>query len=383
KPIIQDPDSAHKISQSNNFCPRAFSETHGHSRATYTNTTKKEKWLKKERFGFFVLAALFSVFIPAQTAHAGLFSFFEKVFSNMNTVVKEQGLNSQNVGLLQAALNFDPNPSKGGGDITIVADSALLPDSGPLGTIADVEDAPQNGQISLYVVREGDSLSQIAKMFKVSVNTIIWANDIKRGNIIQPGQTLIILPVSGVQYTIARGDTLSSVAKKYKGSVEEIMQYNGIADSSAVSVGDTIIIPGGDVGLPIQSTQVTQTRVRGAGGPEYAGYYLRPVLGAVRSQGLHGYNGIDLAAPHGREVMASASGNVIIARDSGWNGGYGKYIVVSHTNGTQTLYAHLNGTIVHQGAVVVQGQVIGYVGSTGLSTGAHLHFEVRGAKNPF
>ncbi|MBI2109014.1 MAG: peptidoglycan DD-metalloendopeptidase family protein [Parcubacteria group bacterium] len=344
---------------------------------------RKERRLSAGRFSSFVLIALLSVFIPTQTAHAGIFSFLGKVFSNADESVKEQGLNSQNVALLQAALNFDPNPSKGGGEITIVGDSALLPDSGPLGTIADVEESSSNGQISLYVVREGDSLSQIAKMFKVSVNTIIWANDIKRGNIIQPGQTLLILPISGVQYTITKGDTLAGVAKKYKGSVEEIMQFNGIADASSVSVGDTIIIPGGDVGLPIQSSQVSSVRVRGTGGPNYAGYYLRPVLGAVRSQGLHGYNGIDLAAPHGREVMASASGNVIIARDAGWNGGYGKYIVVSHDNGTQTLYAHLNGTIVHQGATVVQGQVIGYVGSTGLSSGPHLHFEVRGAKNPF
>lgn len=367
-PTIQDPDSEHRILQSSDFC-RA--------------TNRSEKRLKKERFAAFFVLSFFFAFIPVQSVHAGFFSFFDKLFSGGDSAVTESGVNSQNVALLQAALNYDPNPSKGGGDITVVGNSALLPDSGPLGTIADVGDTPSNGQISLYVVREGDSLSQIARMFGVSINTIIWANDIKRGNVIQPGQTLVILPVSGVQYTVAKGDTLDSIAKKYKGNVEEIMQFNGIVDVSLLAVGDTVIIPGGDVGLPIQSTQVSRATVRGTGGPEYIGYYLKPVLGATRTQGLHGYNGIDLGAPHGREVMAAASGNVIIVRDSGWNGGYGKYIVVSHQNGTQTLYAHLNGTIVHQGATVVQGQVIGYVGSTGLSSGPHLHFEVRGAKNPF
>ena len=104
---------------------------------------------------------------------------------------------------------------------------------------------------------------------------------------------------------------------------------------------------------------------------------------AVKTQGLHGYNGIDLAAPTGTPVLASASGDVIVSRGYGWNGGYGNYIVIKHPNGTQTLYAHLNEVIVSSSWHVVQGQIIGYVGATGKSTGPHLHFEVRGAKNPF
>ena len=82
-------------------------------------------------------------------------------------------------------------------------------------------------------------------------------------------------------------------------------------------------------------------------------------------------------------MMASASGDILIARPAGWNGGYGQYIAISHANGTQTLYAHLNGIMVAPGWNVVQGQVIGYVGRTGQTTGCHLHFEVRGARNPF
>ena len=83
---------------------------------------------------------------------------------------------------------------------------------------------------------------------------------------------------------------------------------------------------------------------------------------------------MDIGAPNGTPVVASASGDVIVSRDSGWNGGYGDYLVIKHTNGTQTLYAHMNGVIVGSGARVVQGQVIGYVGNTGKSTGPHVHF---------
>ena len=85
----------------------------------------------------------------------------------------------------------------------------------------------------------------------------------------------------------------------------------------------------------------------------------------------------------GLPILASAAGTIIVARDAGWNGGYGKYLVVSHPNGTQTLYAHLNAVLAKYGQQVAQGSQIGKIGSTGNSTGCHLHFEVRGARNPF
>ena len=110
---------------------------------------------------------------------------------------------------------------------------------------------------------------------------------------------------------------------------------------------------------------------------------MRPIIGGRRTQGLHGYNGVDLGVSYGSPIYAAAPGTVIISRNGGWNGGYGKYIVVSHPNGTQTLYAHNSDNVVFAGANVIRGQVIGFVGSTGKSTGPHLHFEVRGARNPF
>lgn len=323
--------------------------------------------------------AFLSLVNPAQ---AGFLSFVSEIFGKSEPVKEEKTISSQNVVVLHAALNSDPNPAKGGGDITIVGGTALLPDSGPLGTIADIEEnTPSSEQISVYVVRKGDSISQIAKMFGVTPSTIIWANDL-RGGLIKEGQTLVILPVSGVSYMVKKGDTMESVAKKYKGDVSEIVQFNGLTPGEALAVGTTIIIPDGE-GETIVNVSGSTNRARGTNGPSYAGYYIRPVVSARKSQGLHGYNGVDLAAPTGTPIVASASGDVIVSRDFGWNGGYGKYVVINHNNGTQTLYAHMSEVIVGVGWHVAQGQVLGYVGNTGKSTGSHLHFEIRGAKNPF
>jgi len=285
--------------------------------------------------------------------------------------------------ILYAVNNIDPNPAKGGGGITIVNGTALLPDEGPSGTLANIETGQSfsSDQINLYVVRSGDSLSQIAKMFGVTTNTIIWANDIKRGSLIREGQQLVILPITGIQYTMKKGDTLKSITKKYKGDLEEVLKFNGISANSSISIGDIIVIPDGEITAP----KYTRSRsiARGTTNiPSYNGYYMRPVNG-IKSQGIHGYNAVDIAAPYGTPIVASAGGKVIISKRSGWNGGYGIYIAIKHANGTQTLYSHNSRNIVSSGQNVVKGQVIGYVGSTGRSTGNHVHFEIRGARNPF
>ena len=332
---------------------------------------------------------LFSAFIIGSLttpglAHAGVFSFVSNLFSSIKSVsiTAEDTHNSQTIPVLRAALNIDPNPSKGGGEIVIVDDEALLSEIGPSGTIAEIEERPAaSDEISIYVVREGDSLSQIAKMFNVSTNTIIWANDIKRGSFITPGQTLVILPVTGVRHTVVKGETVKSITKKYGGDYEEILQYNDLTLESTIAIGDVIVIPDGEIATPSYTS--AGHVVKGSTGPLYSGYYIKPLTAGRRSQGLHGYNGVDYAAPVGTPILASASGDVIISKGSGWNGGYGKYIVIKHNNGTQTLYSHNSSNIVYSGQRVVQGQVIGYVGSTGRSTGPHVHFEIRGAKNPF
>ena len=323
------------------------------------------------------------VMLSPVSVDAGILSKLNDLFTGKAKA--EQGNdNSQNMQLLQAATSPNPDYAKGGVDIAIVDDSALLPDTGPIGTQADITEDSSNGQISIYVVHQGDSLGAIAKMFGVSVNTIVWANNIQNGSI-SPGQKLIILPVSGIQYVVKKGDTVASIAKKYKADVGEILTFNGLSVDAVLAAGDTIIIPDGEL-APVPTSKPSSTGARGiAGVPEYSGYYIRPISTSEgrKTQGLHGYNGIDIGAALGTPIRAAAAGTIIIARSSGWNGGYGQYIVIKHGNGTQTLYSHMNAVAASEGMSVVQGQIIGFVGSTGRSTGPHLHFEVRGAKNSF
>ena len=267
---------------------------------------------------------------------------------------------------------------------------ALLAQEGPSGTAADIENLPTNQQISVYTVREGDTLSGIAGMFDVSINTIIGANDI-RGGVIKPGQTLIILPITGVQHTVVAGETLASLAKKYNSDAHGIAVYNDLADGQSLKVGTVLLIPNGVLSTPTpKSSQPSSTRGKtkqqllGGSGPAIEGYYRWPVAGGVITQKLHGWNGIDIGAPKGTSVYAAAAGTVIVAiGNGGWNGGYGSYVVIQHLNGTQTLYAHMSKVLVSPGSQVSQGDIIGKVGSTGKSTGSHLHFEIRGATNPF
>ncbi|KKW23994.1 MAG: Peptidase M23 family protein [Candidatus Kaiserbacteria bacterium GW2011_GWB1_52_6] len=324
--------------------------------------------------------------LPAAARAAVFDSFLGSLLQRTNgaDVPISQG-NLQTMPFLRPAMNIDPAPARGGGDITIVDSSALVPDEGPSGTLADIE-KPKNGTISVYVVRPGDTLSGIAKMFGVTASTILWANDLPSSSRIQIGQTLTILPVTGIKYTVKKGDTLASIAKKYGGDAAEISSFNGL--SGTLTVGNEIIIPDGEIAAPaptFRGSAEPAHNVGPAGTPEQIGYYLRPVVGGRRTQGIHGYNGVDLGGlPIGTPIMASAEGDVIIAKEGGWNGGYGNYAVIQHNNGSQTLYSHESRVIVSVGQHVMQGQVIGYVGSTGKSTGPHVHFEIRnGIRNPF
>jgi len=263
----------------------------------------------------------------------------------------------------------------------IVEKDALVSEAGPSGSNSSIS-IHQNGgdMISIYVVHSGDTLSQIADMFGVSVNTIKWGNNLT-SNTLKEGQTLVILPISGVKHTVVKGDTIDSLAKKYKGDIDEILAYNNLQRGAKLTTGTEIIIPDGEVVAPPTAKSVSYPKSSGL--KEYAGYYLRPIVGGVKTQGIHGYNGVDLASSYGSAILASADGEVIISKNSGWNGGYGDYIVVKHANGTQTLYAHLSQSLVSVGQAVKQGDIIGAMGSTGKATGVHLHFEIRGAKNPF
>jgi murein DD-endopeptidase MepM/ murein hydrolase activator NlpD len=356
--------------------------------------------------------ASFATLVSPLAAQAGVLSIFTQLFDKSAAVTSADGigLNSQTVPLLQPAINLDPNPAIGGGNITVADSSALVPSDGPSGTIADIEEQPASSQISVYIVRDGDTLSQIAQMFGVSVNTIIWANDIQNG-VIHPGQNLIILPITGIRHTVATGETLQSLATTYKSNAHDIAQYNDLADNAALTVGQVVIIPYGELSAPTSSSSsgssstsstkssggsshaavissiasgATTEPYLGGSGPVLSGYYAFPLPSGIITQGLHGWNAVDIGAPKGTSIYAAADGTVIVAQDNGgWNGGYGNYVVIQHPNGTQTLYAHMSKVLVSAGDQVSQGDTIGKVGMTGEATGPHLHFEVRGATNPF
>ena len=331
------------------------------------------------------LVLLCASLIPAY-AHAGILSFFMGTAQADATVSIS---NDNSAAVIEAATNVNPDPVLAN-EVAMTDDGALIASSGSNGTAADIQNAASTTAISLYVVREGDSLSQVAQLFGVSVNTIIWANDITGP--IQPGDELVILPITGVKYVVKKGDTIESISKKFNADVSDISQFNGITDST-LSIGKTILIPDGE----LNSTEPTILRqgkitdknlppepAHNTNGPDYDSYYAKPLVSACLSQGLHGYNAVDLAAPTYTPIYAVAAGTVIVAKYNNlWNGGYGNYVVISHANGTQTLYAHMKKVIAKQGEEVSQGDEIGEVGMTGEATGPHLHIEVRGAHNPF
>ncbi len=326
--------------------------------------------------GTLLLASSILIFMPASPVYAGLAGFWSNLFKPTPEIPKIY--NSQNLPLLQAALAIDPDKNVGGAEL-LVDNSALIPQDSPAGGLAENrQDKPSSDQISIYVVRKGDTLSSIAQMFNVSANTLRWANDLS-SNTLNEGQTLTILPISGVRHVVKKGDTPQSIAKLYRADLEDILSYNNISAGAKLNVGDVVIVPDGEL-TPSESE--TPVRFVESQTPVVSGYYLRPVSGR-KTQGLHGRNAVDLASPLGTPILAAAPGTVIISKTAGWNGGYGIYLVIQHDNGTQTLYSHNSKNIVQVGDRVERGQIIAYIGVTGRTTGPHVHFEVRGARNPF
>jgi LysM repeat protein len=177
-------------------------------------------------------------------AYAGFFSL-STIFGDNNpqTVGPEQkklALNSQTMNLLQAAINLDPDPAKGGADISTVEGKALVAETGIGGSFVEISEK-KNSKIAVYEVKEGDTLSQISDMFQVSMNTIRWANDFTGD--IHPGQKLVILPITGVRHTVKEGGTIDDIAKIYNADSREIALFNGIPESKKLETGDEIIVP--------------------------------------------------------------------------------------------------------------------------------------------
>lgn len=313
-------------------------------------------------------------------AHAGVFSAFKEkvktVFLGSSDDTDAEGATAS-----QTMPVFKPvvvSEDEGVDLLDTSSSSALSAKTGSLRISTEDVEFPTDDTISVYEVKKGDTLSTVAKLFDVSKNTIMWANDLKSERL-TPGDTLVILPITGVRHTVKKGDTVTSIAKKYKGDGEDIAKYNGIATDATLSVGDIVIVPEGEIAVATPKSIAKPSSASAS----TAALFTRPVVGGRKTQGIHGNNGVDIAASVGTPILAASDGQVIIARASGYNGGYGSMIIIKHSGSVQTLYAHLNSVNVVTGQRVSKGQTIGTVGNTGRSTGPHLHFEVRGAKNPF
>lgn len=244
-------------------------------------------------------------------------------------------------------------------------------------------------EIVKYVVQAGDSIPAIAQRFQISAETIYTENKLTSRSIIRPGEVLTILPVSGVSYKIKKGDTLAKIAATYKAEAQKIADFNALGEGG-LPVGETIIIPDGRVPVvsaprpvasqPSQTATSRPSSIRGAGEG-----MLWPTTGRRISQYFGWrHTGIDVALPLGTPIYASDDG---VVETSGWNrGGYGYQIVINHGNGIKTRYAHNSKLYVGVGERVRKGDTIALMGSTGRSTGSHLHFEVivNGVRvNPF
>lgn len=329
------------------------------------------------------LIPLLLVLLVPLSVHAGVFSSLAGFFAEeaeAEVVQESIDYSARYTPLLSATVNADPT-AVGGGDV-ITIDGALV-STGPVGADEIAASGANSGEISVYTVREGDALSYIAGMYGVTVNTIIWANDLRSATDIREGDTLVILPIAGVRHSVKSGETLGTIVKKYEANAEEVLAYNNLTTETTLSVGDELIIPGGSMHTQTTARVASRPTPTSSTGSVSSGSFSHPAPGAVRTQGIHGYNAVDLAGSHGSAIRAAAAGEVIVSKAGGWNGGYGQYIVVRHSNGTQTLYAHLSSNSVSVGQWVGAGQVIGGMGNTGKSTGTHLHFEVRGGYNPF
>jgi murein DD-endopeptidase MepM/ murein hydrolase activator NlpD len=243
-----------------------------------------------------------------------------------------------------------------------------------------------------YVIQNGDTLSTIAVKFGITSDSIKWSNNITDENFIKPGSEINIPSVTGIVYTVKSGDTIEGIASKFKTSSALIVDQNDLYGEDII-VGNQVIVPDGVIEAPpapAPAPKVATTSSYGSG--RYGSSAPIGRTGSFRfptNVGRMGYyNGyhywaIDVPNSIGTPIYAADSGQIVEAK-YGYNGGYGNTILISHGAGFSTRYAHMS-TLLILGGYVQKGQVIGYMGSTGRSTGSHLHFEIMingGKQNP-
>jgi murein DD-endopeptidase MepM/ murein hydrolase activator NlpD len=234
-------------------------------------------------------------------------------------------------------------------------------------------------EITTYSVQSGDTIFGIAARFGLAPETLMWSNPALENNpdLLSVGQELTILPVDGVYHQVGGGDTIESIAATYRADPTAIIDYplNALdPENIVIEPGQWLIVPGGSKPF-IPQTVTAYSGPIPADATVGSGIFGWPTSGSISQGYWSAHRGIDIAAWIGASITAADSGHVVAA---GWDDtGYGNMVVMDHGNGFQTLYAHLQTYYVEAGDNVAKGQQIGEMGSTGNSTGPHVHFEVR------
>lgn len=232
-------------------------------------------------------------------------------------------------------------------------------------------------EVVTYTVEPGDTAQMIAQKFGLQPTTLMWSNpDMeKRPDLLQVGQVLTILPIDGVYHTVQVSDTIASIAEAYEVDAAAITgcPFNDIRADGSLFEGEKVIVPGGSKPYEAQSVTAYDGPI-----PENfaaTGLFYWPTSGVLTQGYWYGHRAIDIGGAVGSAIIASDGGYVSYA---GWTDiGYGYLVVIDHNNGYRTYYAHLSNIFVWEGQAVKVGQTIGALGSTGNSTGPHLHFEIR------
>ncbi len=242
------------------------------------------------------------------------------------------------------------------------------------GSVSDISEYICESPVTYqdYTVKTGDSISSISQKFGLqNISTLIAINNIQNVRYLRSGQKLQIPSLDGLVHTVSEGESLAGLSAKYQVPVEDILDINDL-DSYDLTAGTRLFIPGAK--LDTQSLQ----RAMGENFicPITASYRVSSNFGDRKDPitGVDSYHtGIDLACPKGTPIKAAMSGTVVRAS---WSNVFGNYVIIKHLDGYQTLYGHMSKIEVKNGAFVNQGTQIGLVGSTGYSTGPHLHFSV-------
>ncbi len=237
-------------------------------------------------------------------------------------------------------------------------------------------------EIIYYIVELGDTVSTIAAKFEISVNTILWENNLSAYSLIRPGDKLTILPASGIVYKVKRGDIIGSIAKFYGIEELSIVEANKLDNSGRLKISQRLIIPGGKKSGYVQPQSNSYSGLAivrdllkpRATEPLASNKMNWPTVGYRITQYYSWvHHAVDIANKIGTPIYATDAGIIEVI---GWGRGYGNQIVIDHGGGKKTRYAHMSKFYVKKGQSVDKGEAIGAMGSTGRSTGPHLHFEV-------